>query len=98
MSSPHPLDPVLLETVPRLAAAEVVKQVLDAHDIGCWLKPERAPKHRWFHATLGLHQGACEIWVAQERLEEARAVLLEARAAGKELSEHENEYFGPDKS
>lgn len=98
MSSPHPLDPVLLETVPRLAAAEVVKQILDAHAIGCWLKPQRAAKHRWFHATLGLHQGACEIYVARERVAEAQAVLAEARAAGETLRAHEDEIFGPEEA
>lgn len=89
-------DPALLEVVPRLATAEVVRHVLDAHAIGCWLKPQRASKRRWFHATLGLHQGPCEIWVASENLEHAREVLAEARAAGKLLAENESELFGPE--
>jgi hypothetical protein len=89
-------DPVLLEVSPRLATAEVVRHVLSTHGIGCWLKAQKPAKRRWFHATLGLHQGPCEIWVARENLASARVALIEAREAGKELAEREQELFGPE--
>ena len=95
MSSPDDA-PVLLEVCSRLAAAEVVKHVLGTHEIGCWLKPQRPEKRRWFHATLGLHQGPCEVWVTPENLEPAREVLREAREAGQQLAAREDELFGPE--
>lgn len=95
MNSPDDA-PALLEVAPRLAAAEVVRGVLAMHEIGCWLKPQKPAKRRWFHATLGLHQGPCEVWVAQSNLERARTALQEAREAGKQLAEREQELFGPE--
>ena len=84
-------DPALLETVPRLAAAEVIRMLLEAEGIPCWLKPQRPKKRKWFHMTLGLHQGPCEIWVRQELFEQARMLLDEAREAGRQLAASEEE-------